>query len=257
MAEAAARDARLQVVNYSTMRAEIAGARARSRRHVAFERAVNATRERWPSVPIEAVTTPVETSNALLAEAIGADLLVVTALDTDATRRSRSGSKPSRGARRSSCPVVVVRGNARRTIQRIVVGIDTSNAAVCALDWSIDEARLLRAELLVVHSQEPHARHKSSARANELDRADAQCVVDLAVRHCEKRVSGPVKGVVVEGSPGPALVAAGRSADLVVVGSRGCSGFATLLFGSVASFVADHASCPVTVVHPRVRDSSL
>ncbi|MEO6653232.1 MAG: universal stress protein [Ilumatobacteraceae bacterium] len=34
------------------------------------------------------------------------------------------------------------------------------------------------------------------------------------------------------------------AADLVVVGSRRHSGFATLTFGSVFSFVADHASCP-------------
>ena len=213
-------------------------------------------------MPIETVTTafgtpPVETSNTLLAEAIGADLLVVTALDTGAARRERSDSKPSHGAQRSSCPIVVVRGTAQRPIQRIVVGIDTSNAAASALDRSIDEAGLHRAELLVVYAFEPDARYRSSMRASELDRADAQCVVGLAVRHCEKHLSGPVSGVVVDGSAGPVLVAAGRSADLVVVGSRGRSGFATMLFGSVASFVADHASCPVAVVHPRVRDSSL
>jgi nucleotide-binding universal stress UspA family protein len=208
-------------------------------------------------VPIEAVVTAVATPDALLAEAIGADLLVVTRLHTGADRRGQAGSEPSLTGRRSSNPVVVVRGAARRPIQRIVVGIDTSNAAAAAIDWSIGEAVLHRAELLVAYAWEPDARRTRSFRADELDRADAQCVVDLAVRRCEKRTSMPVRGEVITGSPGPALVTVGRSADLLVVGSRGRSGFTTLTFGSVALFVAEHAPCPVAVVHPRLRDSSL
>ena len=37
--------------------------------------------------------------------------------------------------------------------------------------------------------------------------------------------------------------------DLIVIGSRGRSAFARLLLGSISSQVAQHASCPVTIVH--------
>ncbi|MEO6651334.1 MAG: universal stress protein [Ilumatobacteraceae bacterium] len=255
--EAATRDALLRVVNCSAIRSEIDGSGANSRSPLTFERAVYATRERWPSVPIEMVATSVETSDTLLAEAIGANLLVVTTLDAGAVRRERLGPFPSRAARRSSCPVVVVQGTARRPIRRIVVGINTFNASATAIDWSIVEAELHGAELVIAYVWEPDPRHTRSIRADALDRADAQCFVDLAVRRCEKQTSVPVRGEVIRGSPALALVTRGRSADLLVVGSRGRTGFTTLTYGSVALFVAAHASCAVAVVHPRLRDSSL
>lgn len=195
-------------------------------------------------------------SDALLAEAVGADLLVVSELNTGSAQRRVAGSIPLLVARRSRCPVVVVRDGRRHSIHRIAVGIDGSNASATALDWAIVEADLHHADIVVVHAWEQPSR-PGSMRANDLDRADAQCVVDLAVRHCSRHLAVPVSGVVAEGGAARALVTAAQGADLVVVGSRGRSGFKTLLFGSVASFVAEHAPCPVAVVQPRLRDSSL
>jgi nucleotide-binding universal stress UspA family protein len=58
-----------------------------------------------------------------------------------------------------------------------------------------------------------------------------------------------VEGFLVHGRPGSSIVdeAAAMGADLVVVGSRGHGTIATMVLGSTASEVVDHAPCPVLV----------
>ncbi|NJC67446.1 universal stress protein [Planosporangium flavigriseum] len=80
----------------------------------------------------------------------------------------------------------------------------------------------------------------------------AASVVDAAV--AEARTTAPharVHGVAVEGEPVPVLLEAAAEAGMVVVGSRGAGGFASLLAGSVSVRLATQAPCPVTVVRGR------
>ncbi len=56
------------------------------------------------------------------------------------------------------------------------------------------------------------------------------------------------EGKVVEGQPASVLLKAAESANMIVVGSRGRGGFASLLLGSVTQQVVHHARCPVVVV---------
>jgi nucleotide-binding universal stress UspA family protein len=60
-----------------------------------------------------------------------------------------------------------------------------------------------------------------------------------------------VQGIVVEGDPADAIVAAAERehADLVVIATHGRTGWRRLVFGSVAEKVIRHATCPVLTIH--------
>jgi nucleotide-binding universal stress UspA family protein len=54
---------------------------------------------------------------------------------------------------------------------------------------------------------------------------------------------------VQEGSAAQILLEASKDARMLVVGSRGHGGFTGLLLGAVSAASAEHAKCPVLVVH--------
>jgi nucleotide-binding universal stress UspA family protein len=141
---------------------------------------------------------------------------------------------------------------------KIVVGIDGSDESKDALRWAIEEARLRSAEVVAVHAWEspPTVMQPGPAPGFDYVAVDPQ-VREAVERHAwavVEEVAGkggvPVEPVAVEGPPASALVDAAQDADLLVVGSRGRGGFASLVLGSVSQQVAHHAPCPV-LIHRR------
>jgi nucleotide-binding universal stress UspA family protein len=55
--------------------------------------------------------------------------------------------------------------------------------------------------------------------------------------------------IVKQGSSAKVLLDESESALMLIVGSRGHGGFVGLLLGSVSAACAEHARCPVLVVH--------
>ena len=61
--------------------------------------------------------------------------------------------------------------------------------------------------------------------------------------------STDIRVTVLEGNAARILLDQSVGAFMLVVGSRGHGGFTGLLLGSVSASVAEHAHCPVLVVH--------
>lgn len=133
----------------------------------------------------------------------------------------------------------------------IVVGVDGSVASREALLWALDEARVRRAECLLLHAWSFGVAAASPYVADALPQIaqDAQWLLDE-----ELNVAGasgvPAKGVLVEGSAASALIDASLDADLLVVGTRQRSELTAAVLGSVSAACVQGAVCPVVVVPP-------
>lgn len=146
---------------------------------------------------------------------------------------------------------------------KVVVGVDASPGSLSALEWAVEEARLRRASLSIVHAWmlpliealpepwvvgSPSVGPSTDEVRNHVEAA-ARDVLSASVDRA--RSTAPeleIAGELVEGRAAVALLDAARDADLLVVGSRGRGGFAGLLLGSVSGQCVHHARCPVVVV---------
>jgi nucleotide-binding universal stress UspA family protein len=134
---------------------------------------------------------------------------------------------------------------------RIVVGVDGSQPSQQALRWGAQLAALFGARLEAVIAWEfPSSYGWASVPPEWNPGQDMEKVLEDTVR----AVFGdqPPAGLqrqVHEGGAARVLLDACQGAIMLLVGSRGHGGFAGLLLGSVSANVAEHASCPVLVIH--------
>jgi nucleotide-binding universal stress UspA family protein len=135
----------------------------------------------------------------------------------------------------------------------IVVGIDGFPASEHALRFAIDESNLRALPLRIVCAWEvPALEYAGSAVTPTPD------LLAGAQQHAEDLLADALRvaraaGVTaearaVEGHAPQVLLEQAARARLLVVGSRGRSGLASILLGSVSSWLAHHATCPLTIV---------
>jgi nucleotide-binding universal stress UspA family protein len=134
----------------------------------------------------------------------------------------------------------------------IVVGVDGSEGSKEALRWAARQAGLTGERLHVVSAWEyPVSWGWAPAFPADFDpEGDTRRALEATVQ--EVLGSGADANLeVVEGRAAPSLLDAAADAELLVVGSRGLGGFASMVLGSVSEHCVHHGSCPVVVVHRR------
>jgi nucleotide-binding universal stress UspA family protein len=144
-----------------------------------------------------------------------------------------------------------------RTIKKILVATDGSDTSKRAVDYAIDMATKYNAELVILHVLNlliPRGRMRLSSasdKVHEEDRRMARIVLEDAQKKAEENRVEATAELVEDHMPvyGEIIMCAEREgADLIVVGTRGKSGFTKMLLGSVASGVVTYSSIPVLVV---------
>lgn len=131
----------------------------------------------------------------------------------------------------------------------VIAAVDGSDDSLRALDWALDAARRHEAALRVVHVRQYAAWAQPDVLVAGAPDPAEDPVLDQVRTYLEGRADrSRVEYLGMEGAPGALLPELGSTGRLLVLGSRGRGGFASLLLGSNGMAAARDAECPVVVV---------
>jgi nucleotide-binding universal stress UspA family protein len=205
-----------------------------------------------PQVPVTTALIDGAATPVLLEESRGAGLLVLGDRGLGGISSVLIGSVAVHAAAHADCPVLVVRGTEPAT-GPIVVGIDGSEAAGLAVGLAFEECAHRGADLVPVlvwtDSTQVGAREwrAPGQLAAAIEQAARRALSESLAGWRERYPDVVVRPELVRGHPREALVACSRTAQLVVLGSRGRDAFQGLLLGSVSQTLLHHSACPVIV----------
>lgn len=137
----------------------------------------------------------------------------------------------------------------------IVVGVDGSPSSEAALRWAFEEARLRSTELRAVYAWSAFPVFQADTPLTLTTQDDLRVEAERLVREFVAGAipdSGDVEITTLapQTASGVArtLVDLAEGAEMLVVGSRGLTGFSELVLGSISKQCVHQARCPVVVV---------
>jgi nucleotide-binding universal stress UspA family protein len=139
---------------------------------------------------------------------------------------------------------------------KILVAVDGSQASMDAADQAIEIVRKYNSELIALHVILSDTTIFGTNPPRHIDeiKQEAQQYLDkikqkIPDQHDNSKIQMRTELVSSATAVGGIVgFAEKENIDLIVVGTRGRSGFKKLLLGSVASGVVNYAHCPVMVV---------
>ena len=150
-----------------------------------------------------------------------------------------------------------------RNFSKILVAIDGSEISMKAAVYTIDIVKKNKSHLIALTVLEISTPRRISSsfitaptyglKELEEKRKEAQQWLDKFEKLAAKENNVKLKSEIIEdpiSRVGSAIVtyAERENVDLIVIGSRGRTGFKKMLLGSVASDVVTYAHCPVMIV---------
>lgn len=154
------------------------------------------------------------------------------------------GSVTTKVVRTSPRPVIVLGAQQPERLAKFLVAVDGSEAAERALDWALDWASLMNAELTLYRffgradTPQEFLEHQQQAEAY---------LRDLQSRHGSRITR--VLARQTDGASYLAELAAELQSDMIFLGARGQrSNLVRWLLGSVAEEAVHHPACPLMVV---------
>lgn len=205
-------------------------------------------------VSAEAMVGPA--ASALVGASDDADLLVTGSHSKRGVAEILLGSTSSQVATHSKCPTVVVRPKPV-SHGRLGVAIDGSEPGQRALEFAFDQASRRGWKLLVIHAWDVHvvgfdvdaSTYPKGGIIDEVKDAEDRLSSEVLAGYRDRYPDVEIEFHLGRGHADNVVLEASDECDLLVVGSRGHGGFASLMLGSVSNRVLHHAECSVAVVH--------
>ena len=143
-------------------------------------------------------------------------------------------------------------------IRKILVALDGSIPSLNASTYAIDFAKRYDAELIVLtivspipYSQFEYANIGRMKEIESIETEKAEQYIDkVKQKAIENKLTVKTEVLIKYTSVVKEIVeySENEKVDMIIIGSRGMTGFKKLLVGSVASGVATYSHCPVLVV---------
>jgi nucleotide-binding universal stress UspA family protein len=143
---------------------------------------------------------------------------------------------------------------------KILVAVDGSNPSLDAADYAISLAEKYKAQLIILNVLDIHTVKQTSPsvivaptyglkEVMEVMREVQNWLDKIKKKADEKNIQSKVEILEEQNSVVGTIVnyAEREKVDLIIVGTKGRSGFKKLLLGSVAGGVVTYAHCPVLV----------
>jgi nucleotide-binding universal stress UspA family protein len=192
-------------------------------------------------VDVEAGRGPAASVLLALVAASRAEMLVLGARGLGGFSGLLLGSVSQECVEHSPAPVVILRSDAELSDGPIVVGLDGSDGAARALEWTIDLAATVGAPIVAVNAALTGANNAMiDAARQEFERWCAP----IRARGIDYQLhvdAGDARTILEQ-------AADDTDASLLVVGTRGLGAIRGLLLGSVAGYIVRYATRPIAVV---------
>jgi nucleotide-binding universal stress UspA family protein len=136
---------------------------------------------------------------------------------------------------------------------KILIAIDGSDASMDAANYAISISKQHNAELYALHviraDVDLFGPHETSEFMTEMRNEGKKYMDKVRLKANEKNIQIKTEFISSTNIAGGIVdYAEENNIDLIVIGTRGLSGFKKLLLGSVATNVVTYAHCPVMVV---------
>lgn len=214
-----------------------------------MDAAARRVRSAHPGLQVQTAVASGSGGAVLLDESANASLVVIGARGSGGFVGLLSGPVAGYLSGRAACPLVVVpeRSAAVTSGGHACVGVDGSASSLAALrvacEWATRRRGSVEALCVVASGAAAQSGH-ASAQLREWVRTVTADFPEL-----------PVRSVVVRGvNPAEALLAAGRSARLIVLGAPHRGGLAGAGLGPVVRGVVKQAACPVVIAPTHIED---